>query len=384
MVGRVAPLRCAVRWRIRHVTTQAPLSRRTVVWLVDDDAVHAETCAALLADDHDVDVFADGAALLKALATSPRPDLLLLDWHMPGMSGLEVCRRVRAQVGPLELPIAFVTASASQENLLEGLSAGANDYVRKPVVAAELTARVNVLVRSAVIHARLASAEQELRLEADMRERFIAILAHDLRQPLGAIHLGLSFLQRYAPDPSRVAPLIGAADRMQRMIAQLLDMARARRRSGMPIQAAPCDLARIAAQVVDEVRSLHPDRTIELRITGDATGSWDPDRLAQVCGNLLDNAISHGRPGRPVVASLVGDAGGVSFSVSNESEPMAPESLRTLFQPFRGGQSGVSRGLGLGLYIVDQIARAHGGTVTATSDETETRFVVTLPRRRHG
>lgn len=366
------------------MTTQAPLTRRTIVWLVDDDAVHAETCAALLADDHDVDVFADGAALLEALATSPRPDLILLDWHMPGMTGLEVCRRVRAEVGPLELPIAFVTASASQDNLQEGLAAGANDYVRKPVVAAELTARVNALVRSAVIHARLARAERELRTEAEMRERFIAILAHDLRQPLSAVHLGLSYLQRHAPDPSRVAPVLVAAERMRRMISQLLDMARARRQSGMPVQAAPCDMGRIAAQVVEEVRSLHPDRTIDLRIRGEASGSWDPDRLAQVCSNLLDNAIGHGRPGRPVVAAVVGEAGAVTFSVSNESEPIAPDSLLTLFQPFRGGQSGVSRGLGLGLYIVDQIARAHGGTVTATSDPTVTRFVVKLPRTPQG
>lgn len=358
------------------------MTRRTAVWIVDDDPVHAETCAAMLADDHDVEIFGGGPAMLAAIETGSRPDLILLDWQMPDMTGLEACRRVRVTVGPVEVPIAFVTASANQENLLAGLAAGANDYVRKPLVAAELTARVNALVRSAAIHARLVRAERELRVEAEMRERFIAILAHDLRQPLAALHLGLGYLQK-AGDPTRVAPLITATDRMKRMVDELLDLARARSDTGMPVHRAPCDLARIAAEVVDAVRAVHPEHPIELRITGETGGCWDADRLAQVCSNLIENAVAHGASRRLIVASVVGDSRAVTLTVTNESEPIARDVLAGLFKPFRGA-GGASSGLGLGLYIVDQIVRAHGGTVTATSDTTATCFVVKLPRGAQG
>jgi signal transduction histidine kinase len=354
-----------------------PSSARPLVWAVDDSPLQRETVRRALADTYDVETFDDGAPALERLSSSDvSPDIIVADWYMPVVSGLAICEFVRERFDETTLPILVLTASADKEALLQGLAAGANDFVVKPFHAPELVARVKGLVRSK----RLGDA---LREEAEFRERFMGILGHDLRQPLSAVTLAASLLLRASLGPEEAwlaQRLANNAARMNRMVVDLLDMTRSRLGGGLPVERRRMDMREVCGQVLDEMREAHPDRVIELSASGDLTGYWDPDRIAQVCANLIGNALEHGRAGSRIRVTLAEHSDGVILCVENAGERIS-ESLRpVLFQPFRRGRNAHSTGLGLGLFIVDQIARAHGGTISVLSDDEATRFMVTLPR----
>jgi signal transduction histidine kinase len=356
------------------------------IWLVDDSALQREMTRQSLARHHDVVVFDMVGPMLERLATGQRPDLLVLDWHMPEISGLEACRYVRGVADGAELPIIVLTATGHHDDLLAGLSAGANDFVRKPCDETELAARVAALVRTKRLHSRLAVAESALRDEAGFRERFLAILAHDLRQPLNVFALGSETLAA-AATPQEMRNRVKshfdrATERMQRMIGELLDFSRSRPQGGgMPIAPESADLAVIVRNVVEEVRLAHPSRKLAIETCASCNGSWDADRLAQVVSNLVENALAHSSRESPVTIALTMTEQQIDISVENHGAPIAPALLTTLFDPFRRGGSRVvkDRGLGLGLYIVDQIAKAHGGAVSVKSEGGTTRFNVKLP-----
>lgn len=357
---------------------------KPVVWVVDDSRLQGETCRDALSTRYEVSVFDGGAAMLETLALSQPPQLLVLDWHMPDMSGVDVCRFVRQSLDAAQLPILILTATGTNESLLEALEAGANDFVNKPFSSSELNARVAALVRSAAVHTKLLATERQLRVEADFRERFMGMLAHDLRQPLNAIVLANGVLATsLAASPMATTAQIQAraAGRMKRMIAELLDFTRIRPETGMPIHRVETDFAGTARGIVEEMRAAHGARAFELKLSGSCVGSWDPDRLAQVCTNLLCNAIEHGDPKSSIVIGLDGSrADSVELSVSNVGKPIPPDVLSQLFLPFRRAVGNGGSGVGLGLYIVEQIVSAHGGSIAAHSDAEATRFVVRLPR----
>jgi signal transduction histidine kinase len=355
---------------------------RASVWVVDDSALHGEACRRALAEKYEVRVYEGGGQMLEELGQRRLPDVLVLDWHMPDMSGIEVCRFVRDQRNLAELPILILTAAGSTESLLDALRSGANDFVRKPFFESELEARVSTLARMSFLHGRLAEVEGRLRVEAEFRERFMGMLAHDLRQPLNAISMAALAMQ--AATPQTFSKFHGmqlrAVERMGRMIGELLDFTRNRPESGMPIQRESIDLAEIVQNVVDEIRVAHADHPLTLSVEGSCSGKWDADRLAQICSNLLGNAIEHSPAGSPVAVQLVGDDENVMLRVSNVGPAIPLDVQKTLFQPFRRGRRGTGKGLGLGLHIVDQIVRAHGGTIAVESDGSGSHFAVSLPR----
>jgi len=360
---------------------------RASVWIVDDNQLQGESLLLALASEHDARLFTSGAAMLERLAADGRPDLLLIDWYMPEMSGIDVCRFVRETMDGLVLPILVLTASDREEDLLEGIAAGANDFVRKPFAVSELKARIAALLRTARLHAALARTKNELQIEVEFRERFMGVLAHDLRQPLNTIIMATNALA----GPS--APLVSepgvkfvrmqqrAAERMVRMVTQLLDVTRIRPAAGMPIQQAPCDLAKIVSSTVDEMRIAYPRSQLHLNAETAIIGNWDADRLSQVCSNLIGNAIEHGSPSTPIQIGVGRVNGRAELTVVNQGDAIDEPTLASLFQPFRRTR-GVNRatgGVGLGLHIVDQIVRAHGGNVEVQSDGRLTRFAVQLP-----
>jgi signal transduction histidine kinase len=357
-----------------------------LIWLVDDSALQRELTRRSLARHHDIVLFDLVGPMLERLSTGERPDLLILDWHMPEISGLEACQFIRRIADGAELPIIVLTATGHHDDLLAGLAAGANDFVRKPCHETELSARVAALVRTKRLHARLAVAESALRDEASFRERFLAILAHDLRQPLNVFALGSETLA--APTtPQHVRERVKghfdkATARMHRMVGELLDFSRSRPQGGgMPIAPHPADLGAIIHDVVEELRLAHPAREILVDVAADGNGIWDADRLAQVVCNLLENALAHTAADSPITIVLAQTDAAVEIIVENHGKPIPPDVLTTVFDPFRRGASRAirSRGLGLGLYIVDQIAKAHGGSVRVRSDDALTRFTVSLP-----
>jgi signal transduction histidine kinase len=227
--------------------------------------------------------------------------------------------------------------------------------------------------------------EEEARMTGHFRERFIGILGHDLRTPLTAIgaSAGLLLRRRDLPaDAIAVARRIsGSAERMGRMISDLLDFTQARLGGGIQVVRKSCDLREVARATVDEVMAASPPCPISLDVQGNTSGNFDPDRAAQLLSNLLQNAVQYCVPGEPVEVLLRGTDGHVEITVSNSGATIPSEESAVLFDPFRRGAGASARkGLGLGLYIVQQIARAHGGDATVESANGRTIFRAQLQR----
>jgi PAS domain S-box-containing protein len=213
------------------------------------------------------------------------------------------------------------------------------------------------------------------------RDQFIGILGHDLRSPLSAVKMAAHLLehsgagQRTAELAARISR---SSRRMEAMIEALLLFARARLGGGIPIERRACALGRLCADQVAEAREAHPGRAIECETSGELDGEWDPDRLEQVLSNLITNAVTHGDD--PIRVTVRGAADEVTLTVTNQGAPIRASLLPTLFEPYQGDE--LSKGLGLGLYIVFEIVHAHGGAITVRSEAGEgTTFRVVLPRR---
>jgi signal transduction histidine kinase len=229
-------------------------------------------------------------------------------------------------------------------------------------------------------------AERSARLQEDAArfgEQLLGIVSHDLRTPLAAILASNQLaLRRAGADEVLLRPLrraTGAAKRMERMVADLLDFTRARLGGGIPLRRREADLGKIARYAVEEAQAAHPEHPLVHRLHYEKA-LCDPDRMSQVVQNLIANALEHGAARAPVVVETRREAGELVLSVANQGPPIPGDVLPGLFEPFRRGHPAKSRSLGLGLFIVREIVRAHGGAVEAQSDAGGTRFVVRLPR----
>jgi PAS domain S-box-containing protein len=241
----------------------------------------------------------------------------------------------------------------------------------------------------AAVAAQLASEERR-RIEAEdqtrFAETFVGMLGHDLRNPLNAIVMTTRLLRRIAKAPNEVNAVervSASAHRMSNMVGQLLDLTRSRLAGGITIERHSIDLCGVVSEVVDELRRAYPGRQISWNGGGGIPASVDRDRLAQVVSNLVGNALEHGDPARPVTIGLAPADHWVQLSVHNHGRPVDPDRLPFLFEPFsrtmiRGERS---KGLGLGLFITQQIIAAHGGRIEVSSTaEHGTTFTVVLPR----
>jgi sigma-B regulation protein RsbU (phosphoserine phosphatase) len=245
-----------------------------------------------------------------------------------------------------------------------------------------------VVLRDATERRRM---EEEQRRANEFRERLLGIVSHDLRSPLQAIMLQSQLLSRQVNDPkvkNATTRINHGAERMTRMIADLLDFTRGRLGGGIPVERRPDDLFLLTAEVIEELQLTAPQNPIVLRTQGNGYGEWDRDRLIQVVQNLVTNAVKHGAQGMPVQVTLTGTEEGVVMCVQNQGQPIPPEFVPHLFDPFRraggGGKetSDPMSGLGLGLYIAQEIVHAHGGTIHVASDmEDGTTFTLHLPRK---
>ena len=228
----------------------------------------------------------------------------------------------------------------------------------------------------------LTTVRETQREQERTRQLFLATLGHDLRNPLNTIVVSLAHLQHHIPEDLREVPrrMMTSANRMTRMIEQLLDFTRARMGSGMPIVLRPGNLYDICKAVIDEFQAQHPNR-IRLRSLGEFQGQWDADRLSQMIGNLLANALDHGTPGGPVEVHLTREGGTACFEVRNQGPTIPEEARKEVFEPFRRVDRSASRtrGLGLGLFITREIVRSHGGSIEIASEDGETTLKVLLP-----
>ncbi|MBK4739344.1 sensor histidine kinase [Noviherbaspirillum pedocola] len=221
---------------------------------------------------------------------------------------------------------------------------------------------------------------------------FLAILGHDVRSPLSAINVGAHVLlldETSSAKQTKVASrILSSAERLGSIVNDLLDFAASNSGEGIPVKPTSTDLTTVCADVVEEMRTIHADRTISLNLSGNLRGHIDRARIGQALSNLVGNALQHGMAETPVTVTVQGRPDEITLAVHNEGKAIPPVTQQTLFDPIKRralhptqDHQGRVRNLGLGLYIANEIAEAHGGSITVVSTEKNgTTFTIHLPR----
>jgi signal transduction histidine kinase len=311
----------------------------------------------------------EGLALL-----TPNHDVAILDVKLPDMYGWDLCKKIKGNPETSVIKVLELSATlATAEDRARGLELGADCYLVHPVEMVELVAALRALIR-------LRSAERD-RLRA--QELLLATFGHDLRNPLNVISTGLSALgdspTLSASDRETVRRLDRTAERMQRMIEQLMVFAQTLGGEVIPVSRVRVDLGELVHQVVRDTRHSNErmnERTIEVDVSLTDKVLGDLDKLNRMVDNLLANALNHGDGPVRITVDRVDGCARLAFH--NGGEVIPPHLLDKLFDPYT--RSRRSTGTGLGLYIVNQIARTHAGSVTVSSSESEgTTFTVKLP-----
>jgi sigma-B regulation protein RsbU (phosphoserine phosphatase) len=283
------------------------------------------------------------------------------------------------------------------------LDAQPESFLGVPLVVAGAVTGILVVIRSAsstgadhdewllsALADQAAAALEKTRLDeiGEFREQLIGIVGHDLRNPLNTILMGAQILLLCEglgeKETGLVRKIMSNAKQATRLIDQLLDVTRSRLGGGISIDLTRFDLNDVCQQVIDETELSHPERPLRVDVRGDLTGVWDRDRMYQLLANLVGNAVHHGEPLSPIELRIDGGETEVVIDVANQGEPIPPATLPFIFDAFRKGRTVHpfrTQGLGLGLFIVRQIARSHGGSIAVTSSASDgTTFRVRLPR----
>jgi len=313
--------------------------------------------------------------------------LALVDVQMPGMDGFELAEFMRGSPRTRHVPIIFLTATdRSQQRTFRGYEAGAVDFLYKPFDPHILRSKLQTFVQ---LHAQKLQLAAQLEVQQQLlrtNELFVAVLGHDLRTPLAAVMTAAEVLSRIGGDER----VLGAANRirnstrrMTRMVNQLLDLARVRA-GQVGLQREVLDMARVCRDIVEEIAPPSGEQRVNIDTNGDTLGYWDVDRISQVLSNLIGNALQHGEAAQPVTVHIDGSQPDtLRLSVQNAGV-IPPEKIAKLFEPFQAGapRSANSNGLGLGLYIANELVRVHGGSLSVSSGSARgTVFDVMLPRK---
>src|SRR5581483_432759 len=363
------------------------MTARVKCLLVDDLEENLLALSALLRRD-DVEILQarSGAEALELLLAHDVA-LAFLDVQMPDMDGFELAELMRGSERTRHVPIIFVTAGVrDQYRLFKGYDTGAVDFLYKPIDPHILNSKADVFFQVHRQKQQLARQLDELTQTLRLNELFTAVLGHDLRNPLSAILNSANLLEQVSKEDvvkQSAARMLNSGRRMSRMIDDMLDLTRARLGGGIPLRRQAIDFGQLVQRVIQEHQVSSPERSFQTHQEGNLSGHWDADRLAQVTSNLIGNALEHGESKDPVTVALNGTRPDVVTLAVTNTGVIPEDVLPHLFDPFRGGQrhlGGRGDGLGLGLYIVQQIVLAHGGQVDVKSDSGRTTFLVRLPR----
>ena len=224
------------------------------------------------------------------------------------------------------------------------------------------------------------------------KELFLAMLGHDLRNPLSAIYSSAKFMletgELHEPHLTLTSRVAQGAQRMSSMVGDLLDFTRGRLGGGIPIARTDVDLGKILRDVVDEISAAHPQARIQVDAPQEQTGLWDGARITQALTNLLANAVEHAPAGTSIMVALTGNAAKATITIHNRGPAIPADSLDGIFNPMKirdtskSSVLGPSGNLGLGLYIAERVVHGHGGRIEVqSSEERGTTFTVHLPRR---
>ncbi|MCC8395255.1 hybrid sensor histidine kinase/response regulator [Paraburkholderia sp. MMS20-SJTR3] len=363
------------------------MSNSPVNILIVDDIVHNITALEALLRRPDVAVLvADSGTAALDLLLKHEVALAILDVNMPGMNGFELAALMRGSPRTSHVPIIFLTATAQDASrTFRGYEAGAVDFLYKPFDPRILQSKVDVFVQLEQHKRQLAAQLVTTRQMLEANEMLMAVLSHDLRTPLGAVLASAEYLMRTAADEqaaSVAARVKNSSLRMARMVDQLLNLARLQG-GRLPLQPRSIELATLCRSVIDEFASQKSGKRIVFDCSGDTAGAWDTDLVWQAVSNLVNNALHHGAPDGDIRVEVDGTADDVvRLKVANRGVIPA-EVFPHLFKAFGANGNGARsrEGLGLGLHIVQEIARMHGGEVGVESSEpVGTVFTIELPR----
>jgi signal transduction histidine kinase len=358
------------------------------ILVVDDTEANRDLLKEVLElDGNQVLLAADGSEALRAVADQV-PDLVLLDVNMPGIDGLEVCRRLRADARTASLPVILVTALAERSHRLEGIAAGANDYLTKPIDRPDLLLRVRNALQLHRLHRELAEQYGKLRELEAMRDGLVHMLVHDLRNPLTGIISYLQLVQqrvRGLGDAELTEDLDAmgtSVSRLAGMVGDVLDVSRLEARA-MPLSLVEWDLRGVAAEAVAWLGpSEHATVT---QHPGDApvVAAIDADLIRRVIANLVGNALKFSPRGGEVRVLVAGGSAGTEIRVSDMGDGIPPEFHQRIFEKFgqvKGAGAPSARSSGLGLAFCKLAVEAHGGTIGVESLVGQgSTFVVRLP-----
>jgi signal transduction histidine kinase len=362
-------------------------SRRARVLVADDNADMRQYVSRLLGGRYRVDAVPDGVEALD-LALRRAPDLILADVMMPRLDGFGLLRELRSDPGTRDLPIILLSARAGEESRIEGLEAGADDYLVKPFAAKELLARVAAHIHIARIRRESAREQRRLRADAEAakgrledadrrKDEFLATLAHELRNPLAPLSSGLQIMKLIGNDGEAFersrAMMERQLDQLVRLVDDLLDVSRISR-GKIELRREAVDLSTVIRQAVETSLPLIQGNGHTLQVQIPSRGiplHADVTRLSQVFSNLLNNAATHSeREGHiAVIGETLGDE--VIVRVRDTGVGIAPEALPSIFEMFTQGETPVERshrGLGIGLSLVKALVEMHGGSVQARSE----------------
>ncbi|HEY7187647.1 MAG TPA: ATP-binding protein, partial [Vicinamibacterales bacterium] len=372
---------------------------RARVLIADDNADMRDYLGRILGHAYDVTAAADGQAALEQIRIKP-PDLVLTDVMMPNLDGFGLLAGIRADETTRSIPVILLSARAGEEARIEGLNVGADDYVVKPFSARELIARVTSQLALSRLRRdseqALAESERQLR-EADRRkDEFLALLAHELRNPLAPIRTGLELIRLAGDSPEAVRRVRVVMERqvthMVRLIDDLLDIARIT--SGkIVLQRSPTPLSWLVQGAIDAQRAALDARHIELTLElppRTCIVDVDPTRLTQVLSNILHNALKftppHGKVGisAEVMPGTGSSAGELAITISDTGMGISKDVLPRIFELFEQGEhppEHTQGGLGIGLALARRLVSMHGGQIEAHSEGPGrgSEFVIKLP-----
>jgi signal transduction histidine kinase len=317
--------------------------------------------------------------------------LAILDVQMPVMNGFELAELMRGTERTRGIPIVFVSAGGRELNYaFRGYESGAVDFLYKPLDPHAVRSKVNVFVDLFRQRKELQEAQAQLQRAVGMRDDFMSMIAHELRNPLNSVYLQAQLRRRMlsAPQPPDSQTMVKMVERderqirsMVRLLDDMLDVSRART-GNLAIVPAPFDLAASATAVVDAIRDLAQNQGVAVTLAAPETLPCvgDEFRIEQVITNLLTNALRYGQ-GKPVAVTVGVREQEIFISVRDQGMGIAPQDQERIFEQFERTEGAAQvAGLGLGLYIARQIAQAHQGRLEVRSAPGEgAEFILSLP-----
>ena len=366
---------------------QAPRGR---ILLADDNADMRDYVSRILSSTFEVEAVADGQAALEA-ARARVPDLVLTDVMMPRVDGFALLRALREEPRTRLVPVVMLSARAGEEAAIEGLEAGADDYLVKPFSARELLARVRSNLELSRMRREVSQQEAiaaSLKEAVQARDEFLSVASHELKTPLAAFQLQLALIDRNLTPESRalISERLSTAgrqvQRLHGLVETLLDVS-ALASGQLVLEREEVDLSHVVAQAVGRMREEleRAGSALRLEAQGPLVGRYDRHRLELVVANLISNAARYGR-GQPIEVSLRDSAGRARLTVTDHGMGIHPEDAARIFERFeRAVSSRHYGGLGLGLWIARQVVEAHGGYIQVDSTPGQgATFTVELPR----